>query len=70
MSNLIEFQQPEIAGKFTNILKEIVRQGKRTLFEEFIEYKHSASGNTEPDYSKLIELFWSLLQIEKVVKES
>ena len=28
MSNLIEFQQPAIANKFVNILKEILRQGK------------------------------------------
>jgi hypothetical protein len=34
MSNLIEFQQPAIANKFVNILKEILRQGK-TLNEEF-----------------------------------
>jgi len=30
MCNLVEFQQPEIASKFINILKEIVRQYAKT----------------------------------------
>jgi len=47
MSNLIEFQQPHIAAKFVNILKEITRQGKN-LSDEF--------SNKE-----LIQIYWSLL---------
>lgn len=34
ISNLIEFQQPDIAKKFVNILKELERQDKEIL-EEF-----------------------------------
>ena len=64
LANLIEFQQPHIAAKFTNILKEIVRQGK-TLESEFVQHQGSNA-----DYSQLIEMYWSLLQIEKVVVES
>ena len=59
LSNLIEFQQPEIASKFTSILKEILRSGK-TLDAEF-----KSKNNIQ-----LIQIFWSLLQIEKVVLES
>ena len=61
MSNLIEFQQPDIAGKFTNILKEIVRQGKHSLVEEFTVSRTLADGSTVADHSQLIQLFWSLL---------
>ena len=59
LANLIEFQQPEIAAKFTSILKEILRSGK-TLDSEFKSKNHI----------ELIQMFWSLMQIEKVVLES
>ena len=54
MANLIEFQQPHIAAKFINILKEIKRQGKN-LEDEFNE-------------EQLIDLYWSLFQIEEGVE--
>ena len=59
LSNLIEFQQPEIAAKFTSILKEILRSGK-TLDDEF----------SSPNHTYLIQIFWSLMQVEKIILES
>ena len=54
LSNLLEFQQPEIANKFVFILQEVAKQGPEKLLAEF---------STPKDR---IRLFWSLLQIEKV----
>lgn len=51
MSNLIEYQQPELASKFVFILQEVAKQGK--LLEEF------------PEGKDRIRLFWALLQIER-----
>lgn len=56
LANLIEFQQPEIASKFTSILKEILRQDKK--FEDEFKSKNNI---------ELIQMFWGLMQIEKVI---
>ena len=51
MSNLIEYQQPELASKFVFILQEVAKHGK--LMSEF------------PETKDRIRLFWALLQIER-----
>ena len=60
-----------MARKFVPILKELKLSGS-TLSDEFLQMKPRESEDEEPvkDHSRLIELVWSLLQIESVVMES
>jgi hypothetical protein len=55
LCNLLEYQQPEIAGKFVFIIQEVSKQGK--LLQEFT------------DVQDKIRLFWSLMQLEKACED-
>ena len=60
LSDLIEFQQPDIAEKLQNVLEQAYRRDPTNFNEQFITRYPDSS----PNYQELIKLYWTLLQLE------